>query len=94
MRLMPRETSSPPPASVGPHYRIDKFVVPEADLTEFLKQVERADVALSALPGCLQHWVMIQDTHPGEPDIHVLTLVEWASAAHMEAAKDRMPCCG
>jgi quinol monooxygenase YgiN len=84
---MPRDIAYSLLKSGGPHYRIDKFIVPEAGLNDFLKQVEQVDAALSALPGCLQHLVMIQESHPGEPDIHVLTLVEWASAAHMDAAK-------
>jgi hypothetical protein len=88
--LMPSETSSLDDRADGPRYRIDKFVVPAEALNDFLKQVERIDAALSALPGCAQHLVLIQESHPGERDVHVLTLVEWASAAHMQSAKAQM----
>lgn len=79
-----------PSSSAASVFRADKFLVPAPALTDFLKQVERVDAELSTLPGCEQHLVLIQEAHPGEDVLHVLTVVEWASAAHLSAAKTHM----
>ncbi len=76
--------------SADSRYRIDKFIVPSSALSSFLKQIERIDAELSTLPGCEQHLVLIQEPDSAGDALHVLTLVEWASAAHMSAAKTHM----
>lgn len=64
--------------------------MPSSALISFLKQVERVDAELSALPGCEQHLVLIQEPDVAAEVLHVMTLVEWTSPAHLSAAKNHM----
>lgn len=75
--------------SDGPVFRADSFSVPLAVLDDFMAQVQRVDRQLSALPGCRQHLVLMQlDAAVAARDcIQVMTLVEWADAQALEAAK-------
>lgn len=75
--------------SDGPVFRADSFSVPLAVLDDFMAQVQRVDRQLSALPGCRQHLVLMQlDVAVAARDcIQVMTLVEWADAQALEAAK-------
>lgn len=72
-------------ANPGPVFRVDKFAVPTQAQSAFMAQVQRVDQALSTLPGCRQNLVLTQVGGDGE--LHVVTLVEWASAESMAAAK-------
>ena len=75
-------TSSTAGASV---FRVDRFVVPQAALPTFMEQVQRVDRMLGSQPGCLQSLVLTQAGEAGE--FNVLTLVEWADAQAVAAAK-------
>jgi len=66
-------------------FRVDTFEVPAAALPAFLERVHLSDRLLAELPGCLQHRVL---TRAGDgPGYDVVTIVEWANAAAMAAAK-------
>jgi heme-degrading monooxygenase HmoA len=71
--------------SRSPVFRVDRFAVPAQARFAFMEQVQRVDQALSTLPGCRQNLVLTQAGGSGELD--VVTLVEWASAKAMAAAK-------
>lgn len=75
--------------SDGPVYRADSFCVPLAVLDDFMAQVQRVDHQVSALPGCRQHLVLMQldAVTPARDCIKVMTIVEWADAQALQAAK-------
>jgi hypothetical protein len=79
---MPNESSAGNAASV---FRVDKFIVPADALPTFMDQVRRTQRALDALAGCQQNLVLTQTAGPGE--FNVVTLVEWADAQALAAAK-------
>jgi heme-degrading monooxygenase HmoA len=58
-------------------------------LDDFMAQVERVDRQVSALPGCRQHLVLMQldPTLSARDCIQVMTIVEWADAQALQAAK-------
>jgi heme-degrading monooxygenase HmoA len=66
-------------------FRIDKFAVPSASLPAFTEALHHIQQILSTQPGCRQNLVLTRDR---EPDVfNVVTLVEWASADDLAAAK-------
>lgn len=65
-------------------FRIDKFAVPKEALPAFMSRLHWIDQALAALPGCRQNRVM---TECSGSEYNVATLVEWASADAMVAAR-------
>jgi heme-degrading monooxygenase HmoA len=70
------------PSSV---YRIDRFVVPRAAAAAFLARLHQIDGLLAGQPGCRQHLVL---SSAADADTQqVITLVEWADAAAMQAAR-------
>ncbi|QPF75690.1 antibiotic biosynthesis monooxygenase [Roseateles sp. DAIF2] len=76
-------------SSSGPVFRADKYLVPVAMLEDFMAQIQRIDRTIAALPGCLRHLVLLQLDGRGRDDhsVEVMTLVEWADAAALQAAK-------
>ena len=66
-------------------FRIDKFAVPAGTMPDFLPRLHRIDGLLAGQPGCLQHRVLMATDAATE--FNVLTLVEWADAAAMAAAR-------
>ncbi|HEX3140086.1 MAG TPA: antibiotic biosynthesis monooxygenase [Rhizobacter sp.] len=80
---MSQASSSLPSAAAV--FRIDRFEVPAQALPAFMERVRFVDQRLAGLPGCRQNLVLQQ---PGSgAETRVITLVEWASAQAMEAAK-------
>jgi heme-degrading monooxygenase HmoA len=69
-------------------FRVDKFAVPPDALPAFLERVRHIDRLLAKEPGCKQHLVLTQTQGPGE--FNVVTIVEWADAAAMAAARAAM----
>lgn len=69
-------------------FRVDKFAVPAASLGAFLERVHNVDRLLASQPGCKQNMVLTQTEGPGE--FNVVTIVEWASAEAMAAARATM----
>ena len=78
---MPNEPLSTPDSV----FRIDKFFAPPEALPSFLERLRHIQEILSAIPGCQQNLVLTQTGGTGE--FNVLTIVEWASAQAMNAAK-------
>lgn len=78
------------PRTGDPVWRVDKFLVPQAMLDEFMLQIQRIDRAVAIQPGCLRHQVLMQIEAPGTADVAVMTIVEWADAAALHAAKALM----
>ena len=66
-------------------FRIDKFVVPAQALPEFSQALRHIHHTLGGQPGCRQNLVLTRGADSGE--VHVITVVEWASASDMAAAK-------
>ncbi len=79
---MPNDHST---SRTGPVFRVDRFAVPAQARSAFMDQVHRVDQVLGTLPGCRQNLVLTQPGSSGE--LHVVTLVEWADAESMTAAK-------
>lgn len=69
-------------------YRVDRFAVPPDSLPAFLERVRQMDRLLATQPGCKQHLVLTQTQGPGE--FNVVTIVEWADAEVMAAARATM----
>lgn len=74
-----------PVATPRPVFRVDKFVVPPASMPAFTEALHRIQQILGTQPGCLQNLVLTRDGEPG--GFNVVTLVEWASADHLAAAR-------
>ncbi|GAB4561880.1 MAG: antibiotic biosynthesis monooxygenase [Rhizobacter sp.] len=74
-----------PTASAASVFRIDQFVVPAQALPQFSQAVQRIHHTLASQPGCRQSLVLTRSADPGQ--VRLLTLVEWASASDMAAAK-------
>lgn len=66
-------------------FRVDKFVVPAAVRETFLEGVRSIHQLIGAQPGCVQSHVLEQVGGPGE--FNFVTIVEWADAQRMEAAR-------
>jgi heme-degrading monooxygenase HmoA len=64
---------------------IDQFVVPEATLDEFLRQVHHSASIVRTRPGFVEGQVFRRTL--GEGRVNVVTTAVWASSAAMEAAK-------
>jgi heme-degrading monooxygenase HmoA len=75
---------APSPAA-GP-FRVDRFVVPRPALAPFLERVRRSQRLLDEQPGCRQNLVLSRDDGM-QPEVDVVTIVEWADDAAMRAAK-------
>jgi heme-degrading monooxygenase HmoA len=67
-------------------FRIDRFVVPAASEAEFLNVVAAINTVLVPMDGCLQHHVLKQQEASG--DNNYITLVEWASLAAIQKARE------
>ena len=66
-------------------FRIDRLAVPAASMGPLLEQVERNQARLRAQPGCRQAHALVR-TADAE-GFNLLTVVEWADAQSMTAAK-------
>ena len=64
---------------------IDQFVVPEATLDEFLRQVHHSASIVRSCPGFIEGYVFRRTV--GEGRVNVVTTAVWASSAAMEDAK-------
>jgi heme-degrading monooxygenase HmoA len=73
------------PSAGSSAFRVDKFVVPADALPAFMERVHRIQRMLHGVPGCQQNLVLTQTGGTGE--FNVVTVVEWASAQTMDAAK-------
>jgi quinol monooxygenase YgiN len=71
-------------------FRADKFCVPLAVLDDFMAQIQQIDRRIAAMPGCLRHLVLLQLDAPDAQEVAVMTIVEWADAAALHAAKALM----
>jgi heme-degrading monooxygenase HmoA len=69
-------------------YRIDKFIVPEAAMAEFMPRVHHVDRLLGQLPGCRQSRVLTQTGGTGV--FNVVTIVEWDSEEAIRNARSTM----
>lgn len=67
-------------------YRVDKFAVPEKAREEFWGHVGRTHALLRTQPGFLDDALLEQVSGPGRFD--AVTIVRWASADAMPAARD------
>jgi len=68
---------------------IDQFVVPEAAVEEFLRQVRFSANIVKTRPGFVEGYVYRRVT--GDGQINVVTTAVWASQAAMEDAKKEIP---
>ncbi len=66
-------------------FRIDKYFAPPEALPALLERLRHIQEILSTIPGCQQNLVLTQTG--GACEFNVLTIVEWASAQAMNAAK-------
>jgi heme-degrading monooxygenase HmoA len=66
-------------------FRIDKFVVPSQSISAFVERIHHVQRMLGEQPGCLQKHVLTQTGDSSEFD--VVTVVEWASADAVAAAR-------
>lgn len=66
-------------------FRVDKFIVPASVRESFLDRARSVHQLIGAQPGCVQSHVLEQVGGPGE--FNFVTIVEWADARHMEAAR-------
>jgi heme-degrading monooxygenase HmoA len=73
------------PSAGSSTFRVDKFVVPAHALPAFMERVHRIQRMLDGVPGCRQNLVLTQTGGTGE--FNVVTVVEWANAQAMDAAK-------
>jgi heme-degrading monooxygenase HmoA len=68
---------------------IDQFVVPEAAVEEFLRQVHFSANIVKNRPGFVEGYIYRRAT--GDGQINVVTTAVWASQAAMEDAKTAIP---
>ena len=68
--------------------RIDKFVVPEDALEEFVAKMKYLQETLGSLPGCERATVLRQVGGPGK--FNVLTFVQWKDQASVTNAVEVM----
>ena len=72
--------------SEGTHiYRVDKFVVPQAALEEFLKRVHDTHKILRRQPGFVRDALLEQVAGPGR--FNIVTVAEWESQSAIDAAR-------
>ena len=62
-------------------YRVDKFIVPEDALAEFLLRVRETQTFLRQQPGFIGAVILQQSEGPGK--FNVVTFVEWHSEAEV-----------
>lgn len=67
-------------------FRIDKFAVPAAAMTEFMQRLHHIEELLSRQRGCLQN--LILKASDVSTEFNVLTLVEWESNQCMTSARE------
>jgi hypothetical protein len=82
-------TDAPSHAATAPTagpFRVDRFAVPRDALATFLGRVRLSQRLLDEQPGCLQNLVLSRDDGV-QPEVDVVTIVEWADDAAMRAAK-------
>lgn len=65
-------------------FRVDAFKVPAAARAAFAARLQRIDALLARQPGCRQNLVL---TQPDGVDFKMVTLVEWADEASLQAAR-------
>jgi heme-degrading monooxygenase HmoA len=70
-----------------PHavFRVDRFAVPAAAMPAFTEALHHIQQILGRQPGCRQNLVLTREGEPGA--FNVVTLVEWASADALAAAR-------
>lgn len=66
-------------------FRVDKFVVPSTTRDAFIERVMATHEVLRKQPGFVRDYLLEQIAGPGE--FNVVTVVEWASQAHIDKAK-------
>jgi heme-degrading monooxygenase HmoA len=69
----------------NPVFRVDRFTVPAAAMPAFIQALRHIQQILGGQPGCRQNLVLARDGGPGE--FNLVTLVEWASADALAAAR-------
>lgn len=67
-------------------FRVDKFVVPEEAIDEFLGYVERTHALLREQPGFEHELILRKDSGPGQ--YNIVTLVEWDGDDAIAGARD------
>jgi hypothetical protein len=66
-------------------FRVDTFTVPAPAMPAFTQALRHIQQILGAQPGCRQNLVLTREGEPG--GFKVVTLVEWASAGELAAAR-------
>lgn len=66
-------------------FRVDKFIVPMAARSTFIAKLRETHELLRRQPGFVRDFILEQASGPGK--YNVVTLVEWADQASIEAAK-------
>jgi len=69
-------------------FRVDRFVVPQPALAQFMTRLRETQRRLDELAGCRQNLVLSKPGAGGTVD--VVTIVEWADATAMQAARVAM----
>jgi heme-degrading monooxygenase HmoA len=62
-------------------YRVDKFIVPEDALAEFLLRVRDTQTILRQQPGFIRAVILQQSDGPGK--FNIVTFVEWRSESEL-----------
>ena len=73
-------------SSVHKLYRVDKFRIPSAARSEFLKNVRQTHQLLRTLPGFVEDFLLEQPDDAG--NFQVITVAIWESGAAMRAARE------
>jgi hypothetical protein len=77
-----------PQSPTTPSFRVDRFVVPRPALEAFMVRLRTTRRLLDDCAGCRQNLLL---SGPETPDgVGIVTIVEWASADAMNAAKTAM----
>lgn len=79
---MPKHRTTNPSKRI---YHVDKYVVPQQALAEFMAKTRSTHDLLRVLPGFVQDLVLEQSTGPGE--FNFVTIVEWENLESIEKAK-------
>ena len=77
-----------PAAPTTATFRVDRFTVPSDVLESFMARLRITQRLLDGCEGCRQNLVLLGAVEGGS--VGVVTIVEWASGADMEAAKAAM----
>ncbi|HEV7253093.1 MAG TPA: antibiotic biosynthesis monooxygenase [Mesorhizobium sp.] len=72
--------------SAAPVFRADRFVVPQAARAEFLSRVKQTHTVLRQQPGFVRE--LILERQAGSAESHIITIVEWESAAVMSGVRE------